>query len=43
MNLVILETLRRVFGDVEGGAALPGLYPRNEDAKARYEAWNENR
>ena len=26
------------MGEVEGGAALPGLYPPNAENKARYEA-----
>jgi hypothetical protein len=29
--------------EVEGGAALPGLYPMNEASKARYEAWKLRR
>lgn len=28
-----------IMGEVEGGAALPGLYPPNADNQARYEAW----
>jgi regulator of RNase E activity RraA len=28
-----------IVGEVERGAALPGLYPPNEDNKARYQAW----
>ena len=28
-----------IMKEVEAGAALPGLYPPNEAAKARYEAW----
>ncbi|MCU0938059.1 MAG: ribonuclease activity regulator RraA [Burkholderiaceae bacterium] len=28
-----------ILGEVERGAALPGLYPPNEDNKARYAAW----
>ncbi|HMF24451.1 MAG TPA: ribonuclease activity regulator RraA, partial [Pseudolabrys sp.] len=28
-----------VVSEVERGAKLPGLYPPNEDAKARYAAW----
>ncbi|WP_376092438.1 ribonuclease activity regulator RraA [Roseomonas sp. CCTCC AB2023176] len=28
-----------IMGEVEGGAALPGLYPPNAENKARYEAW----
>lgn len=28
-----------IMREVEGGAALPGLYPPNEENKARYEAW----
>jgi regulator of RNase E activity RraA len=27
-----------IMGEVEGGAALPGLYPPNETTRARYEA-----
>jgi regulator of RNase E activity RraA len=32
-----------VFGEVENGAQLPGLYPPNEEAKARYAAWRKSR
>ena len=32
-----------VFSEVEKGAKLPGLYPPNEDAKARYAAWRKSR
>ena len=45
------RTLRQVAGrasvalgylsEVERGAALPGLYPPNEEAKARYAAWKK--
>jgi regulator of RNase E activity RraA len=28
-----------IMGEVERGVALPGLYPPNAEAKARYEAW----
>jgi regulator of RNase E activity RraA len=28
-----------ILGEVERGAALPGLYPPNEDNNARYAAW----
>jgi regulator of RNase E activity RraA len=28
-----------IVGEVERGVALPGLYPMNEEAKARYAAW----
>ncbi len=28
-----------IMGEVERGVPLPGLYPPNADAKARYEAW----
>ena len=28
-----------IVGEVDKGAKLPGLYPMNEDTKARYEAW----
>jgi hypothetical protein len=30
-----------VVSEVERGAALPGLYPPNDDAKARYAAWKK--
>jgi regulator of RNase E activity RraA len=32
-----------IVGEVERGAKLPGLYPMNEEAKARYEAWKKTR
>ncbi len=32
-----------VFNEVENGVKLPGLYPPNEDAKARYAAWRKSR
>lgn len=32
-----------VFKEVESGVKLPGLYPPNEDAKARYAAWRKSR
>jgi len=32
-----------IMGEVDNGAALPGLYPMNEEAKARYEASKKNR
>jgi regulator of RNase E activity RraA len=32
-----------VFNEVENGAKLPGLYPPNDDAKARYAAWRKSR
>jgi regulator of RNase E activity RraA len=28
-----------IMGEVERGAVLPGLYPPNDDNKARYQAW----
>jgi regulator of RNase E activity RraA len=28
-----------IVGEVEKGAKLPGLYPMNEETRARYEAW----
>ena len=28
-----------IMTQVDAGAALPGLYPPNEDNKARYQAW----
>jgi len=32
-----------VVNEVENGAKLPGLYPPNDDAKARYAAWRKSR
>src|ERR1700682_6163198 len=32
-----------VFSEVENGVKLPGLYPPNEEAKARYAAWRKSR
>jgi hypothetical protein len=32
-----------VFSEVEKGVKLPGLYPPNEDAKARYAVWRKSR
>ena len=32
-----------IMREVEGGAALPGLYPPNDANKARYEAWKRER
>jgi regulator of RNase E activity RraA len=32
-----------VFKEVESGVKLPGLYPPNEAAKARYAAWRKSR
>jgi regulator of RNase E activity RraA len=32
-----------IMGEVNGGAALPGLYPPNAENKARYEAWRKTR
>ena len=32
-----------VFSEVESGVKLPGLYPPNDDAKARYAAWRKSR
>jgi len=31
-----------IVGEVERGAKLPGLYPMNDDARARYEAWKKS-
>ena len=31
-----------VVSEVEKGVKLPGLYPPNEEAKARYQAWKKN-
>jgi hypothetical protein len=32
-----------VVSEVERGVALPGLYPPNDEAKARYAAWKAKR
>jgi regulator of RNase E activity RraA len=32
-----------IMSQVDAGAALPGLYPPNEDNKARYQAWVKSR
>jgi regulator of RNase E activity RraA len=32
-----------IMREVEGGAALPGLYPPNAETKARYDAWKATR
>ena len=32
-----------IMGEVERGAKLPGLYPPNEENKAKYEAWKKSR
>ncbi|HEY6255770.1 MAG TPA: ribonuclease activity regulator RraA [Xanthobacteraceae bacterium] len=32
-----------IVSEVEKGAQLPGLYPMNEETKARYEAWKKQR
>jgi hypothetical protein len=32
-----------VVNEVENGAVLPGLYPPNEETKARYDAWRKAR
>mgnify|MGYP000999222528 CR=1 FL=1 len=32
-----------IMGEVEGGAALPGLYPPNAEQRARYDAWKKER
>ena len=29
------------MGEVNGGAALPGLYPPNAETKARFDAWDK--
>jgi regulator of RNase E activity RraA len=31
-----------IMTQVDAGAALPGLYPPNDDNKARYQAWVKN-
>jgi len=30
-----------IMGQVDQGVALPGLYPPNDETKARYQAWIE--
>jgi regulator of RNase E activity RraA len=30
-----------IVSEVEKGARLPGLYPMNDETKARYEAWKK--
>jgi regulator of RNase E activity RraA len=30
-----------IVSEVEKGVKLPGLYPMNEEARARYEAWKQ--
>ena len=37
----LMETY--IVSEVEKGAKLPGLYPMNDESKARYEAWKKNR
>jgi regulator of RNase E activity RraA len=32
-----------IMGEVARGVPLPGLYPPNEDAKARYDSWVKQR
>ena len=32
-----------IVGEIEKGAKLPGLYPMNEETKARFEAWKKQR
>jgi hypothetical protein len=32
-----------VVSEVEKGVKLPGLYPANDEAKARYAAWRKQR
>jgi hypothetical protein len=32
-----------VVSEVEKGVALPGLYPANDEAKARYAAWKKSK
>jgi regulator of RNase E activity RraA len=32
-----------IVGEVEKGAKLPGLYPMNDETRARYEAWKKQR
>ena len=37
----LMETY--IVSEVEKGAKLPGLYPMNDESKARYEAWKKSR
>ena len=37
----LMETY--IVNEVEKGAKLPGLYPMNDETKARYEAWKKSR
>jgi regulator of RNase E activity RraA len=30
-----------IMSQVDGGSALPGLYPPNDENKARYDAWRK--
>jgi hypothetical protein len=32
-----------IVSEVEKGVRLPGLYPMNDEARARYEAWKKQR
>jgi regulator of RNase E activity RraA len=32
-----------IMGEIEKGAALPGLYPPNDETKARYAAWRKSK
>ena len=36
-----IPAIEFIVGEVERGAKLPGLYPMNEETKARYEAWKK--
>jgi hypothetical protein len=39
-NRAVIHLVRDL---IDRGVALPGLYPMNEDTKARYKAWTETR
>jgi len=32
-----------IMGEIDKGVALPGLYPPNEETKARYAAWRKSK
>ena len=38
-TLLNIDGPAAIVTEVERGVALPGLYPANEETKARYEAW----
>jgi regulator of RNase E activity RraA len=49
LDVVIPEAVEQerfegwIMGEVARGVALPGLYPPNEETKARYEDWAKTR